>query len=189
MTLRPVPLLALAALSACGLLGGEPLRIAVPPPVAEGRIAIGFASVEVLEASLPTYADGEEIFVQGVGGALAETGALWADDPSRALTLELSRALGELTGARVAPDPWPFDDSAEARVDLRLAEFGPDLTRGEFVLRGQYYVAAFDESGRDSARAFRVAAPLPGEGPAAIAAARSQAAAALARQIASDGLS
>jgi uncharacterized protein len=70
-----------------------------------------------------------------------------------------------------------------------VAEFAPDLTRGEFVLRGQYYVAAFDESGRDSAREFRATAPLAGTGPAAIATARSAATAALARQIASDGLS
>ena len=189
MTLRPVATLALVLLSGCGLFRGEPLRIAVPPPAAEGRIAIGFASVEVLEASLPTYADGEEIYVQGVGGAVTETGARWADDPSRALTLELSRALGELTSARVAPDPWPFDDAAEARLDLRLAEFGPDLTRGEFVLRGQYFVGAYDESGRDRSREFRATAPLPPEpGPAAIAAARAQATATLARQIASDGL-
>jgi hypothetical protein len=189
MTLRPVALLAVALLSGCGLFRPDPLRIAVPPTAAEGRVAIGFASVEVLEASLPSYADGDEIFVQGVGGALTETGALWADDPSRALTLELSRALGELTGARVAPDPWPFDELAEARLDLRLAEFGPDLTRGEFVLRGQYFVAAFDESGRDRSREFRATAPLPPEpGPAAIAAARSAATATLARQIAADGL-
>jgi hypothetical protein len=189
MTLRPVALLAFAFLSACGFLGGEPLRIAVPPPAPEGRVGIAFASVEVLEVSLPTYADGEEIYVQGVGGALAETGALWADDPSRALTLELSRALGNLTQARVAPDPWPFDEAAEARLDIRVAQFAPDLTRGEFVLAGQYFVGAFDESGRDRSREFRATAPLPADpGPAAIAAARSAATAALARQIASDGL-
>jgi uncharacterized protein len=189
MTLRPVALLALAGLSACGLLSREPLRISVPAPVTEGRVPIGFASVELLEAELPAYADQEDIYVQGVGGALTQTrGAVWADDPSRAFTLELTRALGELTGARVAPDPWPYDETAEARVDVRVAEFSPDLTRGEFVIRGQYYVAAFDESGRDRAREFRATAPLAGTGPAAIAAARSQATANLARQIASDGL-
>ncbi len=189
MTLRPVALLALAVLSGCGLLGRAPLRITVPPPATEGRVAIGFASVEVLGAELPAYADAEDIYVQGVGGALTPTrGAIWADDPSRALTLELTRTLGSLTGARVAPEPWPYDETAEARLDVRVAEFGPDLTRGEFVIRGQYFVAAFDESGRDSAREFRAAAPLAGTGPAAIASARSAATAALARQIAEGGL-
>lgn len=193
MALRSAFLLlfAVPALSACSLLGQTPLRIAVPPPAAEGRIPIGFTSVELLEAELPDYADGDNIYVQATGGALTPTrGFVWADDPSRAFTLELSRALGELTGARVAPDPWPYDERAEARLDIRVAEFSSDLTRGEFVIRGQYFVAAFDESGRDRAREFRATAPLPPEpGPAAIAAARAQATAALARQIASDGLS
>jgi uncharacterized lipoprotein YmbA len=187
MMLRPLALTALALLAACG---SQPLRISVPPPAPVERIGIGFASVEVLEVSLPTYADGEEIFVQVAGGALTEaSGAVWADDPSRALTLELAGVLARLTGARVAPDPWPFDELAEARLDVRLAEFAPDLTRGEFVLRGQYFVGAFDESGRDRARGFRATAPLPADpGPAAIAAARSVATAALAREIAADGL-
>lgn len=190
MTLRPVAFLALSLLSACGLLGREPLRIAVPSPAAEGRVPIGFASIEVLEVQLPAYAEDEEIFAQVAGGALTDIGAVWADDPSRALTLELARSLGDLTGARAAPDPWPFDESPEARVDVRVAEFAPDLTRNEFVIRGQYFVAALDESGRDRAREFRATAPLPPEpGPAAIAAARAQATAALARQIAGEGLS
>jgi len=183
-------LLAIPALSACSLLGRSPLRIAVPPPMTEGRVSIGFASVELLEAQLPAYADGDSIYVQAAGGALTPTrGFVWADDPSRAFTLELARALGDLTGARVAPDPWPYDERAEARVDIRVAEFSPDLTRGEFVIRGQYFVAAYDESGRDRSRDFRATAPLPPEpGPAAIAAARAQATATLARQIAEDGL-
>ena len=180
--------LALALLvAACGR---TPLRIAVPPLEAEGRIAVGFSSVEVLEVSLPEYADGDDIFVQGQGGALTPTaGAVWADDPSRALTLTLSRSLSDLTRATVAPDPWPFDEPPEARLDVRVEQFAPDLTLGAFILRGQYFVAAFDESGRDRARTFTVTAPLPAEpGPAAIAAARSQATLSLARQIAAEGL-
>ncbi len=180
--------LALALLvAACGR---TPLRIAVPSLEAEGRIAIGFSSVEVLEVSLPEYADGDDIFVQGQGGALTPTaGAVWADDPSRALTLTLSRSLSDLTRATVAPDPWPFDEQPEARLDVRVEQFAPDLTLGAFILRGQYFVAAFDESGRDRARTFTVTAPLPAEpGPAAIAFARSQATLSLARQIAAEGL-
>ncbi len=179
-------LLGAALLSACG---PAPLRIAVPPTDAAESQSIGFDSVEVLEAQLPTYAEGEDIFVQGQGRALTQTGAIWADDPSRAFTLELTDALNDLTGARIAPDPWPFEEPAGARLDVRVAEFAPDLTRGTFLLRGQYFVAALDESGRDRAREFRVEAPLaPSRGPAAIAAARAQATVLLAREIASDGL-
>ena len=175
-------------LAACG--GPGPLLIAVPPLSSAERIDVAFASLEVAEVSLPAYAEGDEIFVQGQGGALTQTGgALWADDPSRALTLELSRLLNELTDARVAPDPWPFQEDPEARLDIRVAQFAPDLTRGVFVLRGQYFVASQEEGGPDRAREFEVAGRLPAEvGPAAIAAARSEATVQLARLIAAEGL-
>jgi hypothetical protein len=181
-----VLLLALA-LAACGR---EPLRIAVPPLQAPDGIAVGFASLEVLEVSLPAYAEGEDIFVQGQGGALSPAaGVSWADDTSRAITLDITRALNDLTRATVAPDPWPYDDPPEARLDIRVEQFAPDLTLGVFVLRGQYFVAAYDGSDRNRARTFTVTAPLPpSAGPAAIAYARSQATLTLARQIAAEGL-
>lgn len=191
--MAPHPASRLSALALAGLLaacGAAPLRIAVPPLSTGEGIAVGFASVEVVEVSLPAYAEGDEIFVLGQGGALTEAGgAIWADDPSRALTLDLARLLGEITGARVAPEPWPYDEDAGARLDIRVAEFAPDLTRAAFVLRGQYFVAAQDGSGRDRAREFSVAGRLPAEpGPAAIAAARSEATLALALLIAAEGL-
>jgi uncharacterized lipoprotein YmbA len=184
---RSVLLLLALLLAACGR---DPLRIAVPPLAAQDSIAVGFASVEVLEVSLPDYADGDDIFVQGQGGALsASAGVSWADDPSRALTLELTRLLNDLTGATIAPSPWPFDDRPEARLDVRVEQFAPDLTLGAFVLRGQYFVGAFDGTGRNRARTFAITTALPPEpGPAAIAYARSQATVALARQIATEGL-
>ncbi len=166
----------------------DPLRLTVPAVAPAARAPIGFASVEVLEASLPAYAEGEEIFVR-TGLALERAGgALWADDPTRAFTLDLARALGEATGARVAPDPWPFQEGPEAQLDVRVTDLVADAS-GAFVLSGQYFVAAQDGSDRDRAREFRVAAPLaPDAGPAAIAAARGQATAALAQEIAAEGL-
>ena len=42
-----------------------PARLAVPPVAGDGeRIASAFATVEVLDVSLPAYAEGEEIYVQ-----------------------------------------------------------------------------------------------------------------------------
>lgn len=186
-----LPLIALLALAACGqggFLAPPPLRLTTPPASPAGRIGIDFSTIEVLDVSLPDYAADDRIFVQVPGGALTPTGAIWADDPARALTLELSLALADLTGARVAPEPWPFEEPPEAQVDVRLAEIVADAA-GAFVMRGQYFVASRDESGRDTAREFRIAIPLPPEpGPATIAAARAQATVALAREIASDGL-
>ena len=89
----------------------------------------------------------------------------------------------------MAPEPWPYEEPAAARLDIRVAEFTPDLARGAFVIRGQYFVASQDETGRDRAREFLALGPLPPEaGPLAIAAARSQATLELARQIAAEGL-
>jgi uncharacterized lipoprotein YmbA len=186
-TLTPRLLVLAVALSACT---PAPLRVAVPPVPAAERISSAFPTVELLNVSLPTYADEDGIFVQEAGGAvlpLART--RWADDPARALTLDLAQALADLTGARVAPEPWPFEERASARVDVRLSEAVADLSRAEFVMRGQAFVASQDGTGRDRARPFRISVPLPPEpGPAAIAAARAQATALLAREIAANGL-
>ncbi len=186
MTLRFLALATLALLAACS---SRPLRFTVPPAEPEGRIGVSFSTVELLDVSLPAYAEGDEILVQVPGNALtAVSRAQWADDPARAVTLDLSRALGDVTGARVAPEPWPFEEPPEAQVDVRVAEIVADAS-GAFLMRGQYFVASQDGSGRDRASEFRVSIPLPaGAGPAAIAAARGQATLALAQEIASAGL-
>jgi uncharacterized lipoprotein YmbA len=180
-------LLTLAACSAA------PLRYAVPPATVEARVPVAFAGIEVIDVTLPTYAQGEEISV-GLpdGGIQRQTGLLWADIPARAVTLDLTRALGQITGARVASSPWPIDRSADARVEVRIEEFLPaeagDGTAA-FRLSGQYFVGAFDGSERARARGFALAVPYdPAGGPAAIAAARATATAQLAETIARDGL-
>lgn len=183
-------LLVLLALAACGQGGlfSTPPRLTTPPTDPAESIGIGFSTVEVLDISLPDYAADDRIFVQAPGGVLAPSGAIWADDPARALTLELSLALAGITGERVAPEPWPFEEPPEAQVDVRLAEIVADAS-GAFVLRGQYFVASRDGSGRDTAEEFRIVIPLPPEpGPATIAAARARATVALAQEIAANGL-
>jgi hypothetical protein len=201
MTPRLALLFALV-LSACGQ---GPLRLTVPEAQTGERIASSFPTVEVLDVSLPEYAADDRIFVQAQGGALQPVGgAIWADDPARAVTLELTDALADLTGARVAPEPWPFLDPPSAQVDVRVAEIVADAS-GAFLLRGRYYVAAGEfeipldqqeedgpatrRAGPDRSGEFRIAVALPPDaGAAAIALARAQATALLARQIAADGL-
>lgn len=159
---------------------------ATPEPVTE-RVAIAFRSVEIRTVSLPTYAASEEIYGQGADGVLATTSAVrWADIPERAITLELSRTLAELTGARVAPEPWPFDARAEAQVDVRFEDLlaGAD---GVFRASGQYFVSS--ESGRERSGLFRLDVRYtPEAGPEAIAAARSRAILDLAKLIAGKAL-
>ncbi len=185
MILRHIALAAALALTAC--TGTETLY-ATPPTEVSERIASRYKSVEVLEVSLPNYASGDEILVSATDGTLRTGGLLWADNPTREVTLSLSRALSEITGARVAPAPWPFDSFPNARVDVRVERF---LAEGgtHLVLRGQYFVADLDEQKRDRARLFDLRAPLPSEAALPdLLAARSALIADLAVMIARDGL-
>jgi hypothetical protein len=175
-----------ALLTACS---PPPQRFAVPAVPVTEEVSIAYASVEVRDVLLPTYASLEEIFVETADGSLTSSPQLlWADDPTRAATLELTRSLSAITGARVASEPWPFDSYAEVRVEVRVEEFIAS-ERGEFRLSGQYFVATFDGEGRDRAVPFRLTVPLiPEAGPAQIAAARAAVMAELAASIARDGL-
>ena len=149
---------ALGLMVACS--SPETLYTAPQPEVTE-RVKSRYSSIEVLEVSLPTYAAGEEVLVASSGGALVTGDTLWADDPTRAVTLSLTRALTEITGARIAPAPWPFDAFPGARVDVRVERFLSE--GGALHLSGQYFVADLSGNGRDRARLFDLTAPLPPE--------------------------
>ncbi|WP_297768204.1 ABC-type transport auxiliary lipoprotein family protein [uncultured Roseovarius sp.] len=181
----PVALAAVAMVAAC--TGVPDQRVTVPRAPVEAKQRIAFGSVLLREVSLPNYAAGEEIFVGDAAGLLnTQPGLLWADDPSRAITLELSRHLSQITGVRAASEPWPFEEFAEAQVEVRIEEM---LARdaGVFRLAGQYFVTS--ESGRARARLFDLSVPVDIEGGApALAAARAQAVGDLALEIARGGL-
>ena len=173
------------ALAGCG---SQDRFIAAPQVTATERVASRFSSIEVREVSLPTHASSEEIYVEAEGGGLAASDLLWADDPTRAVTLALSRNLAEITGARVAPEPWPFDGYPAARVDVRVERFLSQAD-GTLVLAGQYFVADMEGQGRDRARLFRFSNNLSGDVTASGAAeARAGLVRDLALRIAKDGL-
>ncbi|SLN60899.1 hypothetical protein ROJ8625_03092 [Roseivivax jejudonensis] len=175
---------ALATLAACG--AGD-TRYATPPSQPTARVASAYPTLEVVEVQLPTYAASEDIYVAAPGGALAPLGPLWADDPGRAMTLQLARDLSAITGAQAAPEPWPFRDYAAAKVDVRLEDMLA-TAEGAFRLSGQFFVAP-DAGGRDQSGAFSIEVPIPeGAGAATIAAARSAAVTRLAETIARRGL-
>jgi len=189
---RPLVLALLVLSAACSSTPEQ--RIAVPSTPAEVKQQrIAFGTVQLREVSLPSYAAGEEIFVADATGLLsARPGLFWADDPARAITLELARHLGRVTGARVVSEPWPFDTPAEAEVELRVEEMVARATGG-FRLAGQYFVTS--ESGRARARLFAIKVPLPpsedaetGIDATALAQARGQAVRDLAVEIARNGL-
>lgn len=167
----------------------EPLRLTTTPQDPGARITIPYKSVALREVSLPAYATDEGISIADGTGAIRELpGSIWADDPTRAVTLRLTNALADLTGRTVASDPWPFggtpDVIVEVRVERLLAE-----DAGRYVAQGRFYVAHEDEERNDRAGSFNLAEPFdPALGYLGIAQARSRILAALAREIAQRGL-
>lgn len=182
---RFFPLLLLATLAACSSVPEQ--RVTVPRTPVETKQRIAFASVVLREVSLPGYAAGEDIYLADAAGVLrSQPGLFWADDPGRAITLELSRHLAQITGARVAAEPWPFGGFPEAQVEVRVEEMLAQ-EGGSFRLAGQYFVSS--ETGRARAQLFDLSVPVQVEaGATAIAAARGQAVRDLAIAIARDGL-
>ena len=182
MTMKKLLPLALI-LAGCG---ADPVLYPVPPAPSGDRIGVSVRSVEVLDVSLPLYAEAEEIaFEQPDGAILASDEVNWADDPQRAVTIELARVLGEATRATVAPEPWPFESFPEARVDVRIEEFVAGVD-GRFRIAGIWYAGS---ERRDRSGRFALAAPYDPEGGVrAIAVARGQVVRDLARLIAAQGL-
>ncbi|PWK57429.1 hypothetical protein C8D95_10271 [Silicimonas algicola] len=189
MTLKCLAVTAALALAGCGDDGG-PVRYSASEPVQTSRVSIPMASVSLREVSLPAYASEEGIAVSNGAGAIT-TGpnSIWADDPTRAVTLRLTNALADLTGRLVASEPWPFRDEPETMVEVRVEEFVAEAG-GQFVAQGRYYVAHNDEARTEKALSFRITEPFdPAGGFIAIAAARTRVISALARDIAVRGLS
>lgn len=184
--LRFAPLALAALVAGCG---AEPTRFAVPQLAAAERVPVSYRTIAVVEVDLPTYAELEEIAVSGPGGVVeTRTDTLWADAPGRAVTLELTRALSQITGAMVAPEPWPFRDPPDAVVDVRVETILAEAT-GRFRLSGQAFVAPDLPERRGSAKLFDLSVPYDPEGGLpAIAAARARAVTDLATFIAREGL-
>lgn len=176
-----------AALMLAGCGSDPETRIAVPRADISQKQRISYSTVSLREVSLPTYAASEEIYISGPDGIISPgEGLLWADEPGRAMTLELTRYLAQITGARVASEPWPFLDRPEVILELRIEEMLA-YADGTFRLSGQYFVAP--ENGRDRAKLFSLATPIGGEFSAQdIAAARGAAVRKLAGEIAAIGL-
>lgn len=173
-------------LAACGS-SEQPLRFATPLPETGPQVAVSTASLEVRTVELPLYAELEEIYVGTADGALySDSDVLWADEPRREITQSLASALGALTDARVAVEPWPLQNLPDARLAVRFDRVLP-LASGVFVMAGQYYVAGLADDNDRTGR-FDIAVPFAGEGAGAIAAAKGEATVRLARQIAEEAL-
>jgi len=185
MTRILLSLLAAAFLVGCDSV--EPRFDAAYDTVAAERVSTRYARIEIATVSLPAYAQSEEIHVRDETGAIVPLGPLWTDAPDRAVTLELAQRLDAQTGRLVAPEPWPFRDFPDVKVDVRLDTFLA-TAEGAFKLAGQVFVAP-EDGGADRALRFEfLAGPTGIEGPSGIANARNAAVAQLADFIARKGL-
>jgi uncharacterized lipoprotein YmbA len=174
------------AVASCG--DGPAARYSVPQPTVSETIRISYSSVEIRDVSLPTYAASDEIHRETEGGVLQSSASvLWADAPERAMSLAISRNLSELTTAKIANEPWPFQSFPQARVEVRIE----DMVAGQnglFRLKGQYFVAS-TRGNRERSGLFELLTAYDIEaGPKAIAAARGQAILELSQEIAKNGL-
>ncbi len=164
--------LLLIAATACS---DKSVRYLVEPGPAGRQVAVGVRSVEVRDVVLPTYAEASEMMQARADGGLGTIkDAVWADSTSQALTQLLAASLGLRARAEVAAEPWPLDQPAEARLEVRIERMLPQPD-GNFVLSGQYAVSSPDGRLREFLHRFSISVPLEGQGPPAIARAKGQA--------------
>lgn len=185
---KPVLVICAAAALLAACSSGAPVRYSAPPLSASERVAIAYRTVELRDVTLPRYASEEEIFSEVEGGGISsDPKLLWADDPARAITLQLTRNIAEISGAQVASEPWPFDAYPEVRVEVRAEEMLAGLD-GVFRFSGQYFVAPLNGRAGRSGH-FDLSAPIAPEGGVpALTAARAALVLELARLIVREGL-
>lgn len=190
MTLLPASRLALiAGLSALVVAGcsnaEKTARYLIDPPISAAQAPNRLGTAELKDVSLPEYASSQEVAYQTADGAVRSTPKnLWADNPQRAFTLTLARAISDGSGATVIAEPWPLAEppqrTLEVRVEKALAQ-----ADNQYRLSGRYFVSDSRGGGANHSRSFDITVPMASDTPAAAAAATSQAIAILAGQIAS----
>lgn len=173
--------LAVAAFAACSPLAD---RVALSPAQSSLELRPRVQSAMVRTVSLPTYAAAEEIALETTDGRIIiREDVLWADRPDRAVTLILTRTLGDILNTDVGPDPWPFIGLPDVSVDIRVERMLGSLD-GTFKLNGQFFIASEAVPFRDSSHSFEITEQMADATVGSIAAAQSAALLKLAEQIA-----
>lgn len=139
-------------------------------------------TIEVFEVSLPLYMQAQEIPVMGSDGAIKSNAqALWADEPSRSISLHLAEALSRLSGGIASVEPWPLEDPARQQLDVRVKTLLATVG-GELRFSGQYFLVS-DTGNRPKVEWFDISVPLVKLTGTSIAQATGAATQQLARQI------
>jgi uncharacterized lipoprotein YmbA len=173
-------------LLAAGCGSGNEARFLIDPPAATASVPVRVSTIELREVSLPAYAAAVEIAQQEDTGALRNLpDTLWADDPVRGITTALALALDQTTSATAAAEPWPLDEPAQARIEVRVERMFA-AADGQFRFAGQYAIASPDGVIRERVRRLDIAIPIASEGAVGIADASGLAISGLAAEIASE---
>lgn len=99
-------------------------------------------TVEVTRFDLPAYAEDNQISVLGEDGIVRPMkDAFWADAPDRALTEVLSGGLDQAISASVVSEPWPFEQPAEVKVEMKVRDLIASES-GTLRLSGQYSLSS-----------------------------------------------
>jgi uncharacterized lipoprotein YmbA len=170
MTLRiaAITLAAALPLLSCGDTNAR-FPIASAPEAAVSKARVAVATIEVREVSLPTYASASEIMVENADGSLTVVSkAIWADDPTRGVTGALTKSLDLRSTASVAAEPWPLDEPAAVRLEVRVDRMIAKID-GNFELSGQFAIASPDGIVRESLQRFSVTAAMTDGTPASVA--------------------
>jgi uncharacterized lipoprotein YmbA len=175
--------LAVAMLAGCSN-PEKTARFLIDPPAISGQVANNLGTAELKDVSLPEYASGQEVAFQTADGAVRSTpDNLWADNPQRAFTLSLARAISDVSGATVIGEPWPLAEPPQRMLEVRV-EKALAQSNNIYRLSGRYFVSNEGSGGTNHARSFDISVPMSSNSPAAAAAASSQAITILAQQIA-----
>jgi len=160
--------LALLALTACG--STEPrYLINSAPAETSAQVRMQVATLEVRDVSLPAYAEDSQILIEGADGALTPLdNALWADEPTRAVTMRLAEAIGRGGSATVAVEPWPLETPAQAEIHVLVSEMVARAS-GQFDLKGQFAISSYDHVIRERIKRFEISVPLSEATPRGIA--------------------
>lgn len=160
------------ALAACS----APInRLNTVPVTSDLSVNPAVSSLMIRSVSLPSYAAAEEVAFQSPEGLIATApDVLWADEPERAVTLQITRHLNDIMGITVGPDPWPFASLPDVAVEIRVEDM---LARadGTFQFRGQYFLGGDGIDYRNASYNFDLTEPLIGEGLTGLAQARAAA--------------
>lgn len=159
--MRATLLLAALALAACG---GTPDYFLLPAPQPAQQASSPVSSVVVADMSLPAYASALEIASLTAPGVVTlDKTQLWADTPQRALTRQLSTALGERLRARVGTEPWPSFDNPGLRVEVTVDRF-IGAEGGALDFAGQYFLISPSSGQITGGDRFAITVPSQGEG-------------------------